>query len=466
LISESERMKNNLELLRKKTLELLPQSIDELKTYVHFRSISAQKSSMTDTVRNVSAMIEATGGNVKILENIGANPVVFGYFKAGPNGNTKRTLLFYNHYDVQPPEPLEEWDSDPFTLTIREGKLYARGVSDNKGDLVVRLTAIRLLQSLEGGLPCNIKILVEGEEEIGSRNLEAYITSNPDLFTADACIWEFGEKDQQERAHMVAGVKGMVYLQLSCTGADVDIHSMAGAYIDNPAWRLVQALASLKSAENEILVEGFYDGVIHPSVEERETARRIPFDEEHVKSLYGLKLPLITDAKQQDPREAMMYEPTMTICGIESGYYGEGSKTVLPRKALAKLDCRIVMGQEPEHIANCIERHLVKHGFKDIEVELLNAQRAYRSDLSHPFFSIVVTAAQEVYGTEIVLEPSSAGSGPMYEIGQLLHMPIASTGVGWFDSRYHAPNESIRAQDFEQGIVYIAHLLCEFGKIN
>ena len=183
--------------------------------------------------------------------------------------------MFYNHYDVQPPEPLEEWDTEPFEPTIIDGKLFARGASDNKGDLMARLTAIKLLQNQDGGLPCNVKFLIEGEEEIGSPNLAPYLEKYQELFQADACIWEFGGKDEKERISMVAGIKGMAYLELTCVGADIDMHSSVGAYVDNAAWRLVQALATMKNEQNDILVEGFYDGIIEPTEEEKKKTKKL-----------------------------------------------------------------------------------------------------------------------------------------------------------------------------------------------
>ncbi|MDP4164153.1 MAG: M20/M25/M40 family metallo-hydrolase, partial [Bacillota bacterium] len=322
-----------------------------------------------------------------------------------------------------------------------------------------RLTAIKVLQKASGGLPCNIKFLIEGEEEIGSPNLAPYLRKYKDLFKADACIWEFGGKDSEERINMVAGIKGMAYLELSCKGADIDMHSSVGAYVDNAAWRLVQALATMKNQQNEILVEGFYDGIIPPTAEEKQAVQALPFDEEAVSKLYGLKRPLITAAKGQDPREAMVFHPTMTICGLVSGYTGDGCKTVLPKSASAKVDCRLVPGQDPDHILQCVKNHLQKNGFHDIKASIVSGQKAYRSNYNHPFVKHVIATANEVYQAGSVLAPNSAGTGPMFEFGEQLKLPIVSTGVGWIQSKAHAPNESIRLQDFEEGIVHMAYML-------
>ncbi|WP_141433600.1 M20/M25/M40 family metallo-hydrolase [Bacillus sp. 03113] len=453
------------ELLQKlinNTKEILPQSLELLKDYLTFPTVSAQKRAIPETVQFLSQIIKETGGEVKILDDLGGNPVIYAYFSAGSKGNSQKTLLFYNHYDVQPPEPFEEWESEPFHPTIKDGKLYARGAADNKGDLIVRLTAIKVLQNVMGGLPCNIKFMIEGEEEIGSPNLTPYLSKYKELFSADACIWEFGNKDDQERVQMVAGIKGMAYMELTCVGADIDMHSSVGAYVDNAAWRLVHALATMRNDQHDILVEGFFDGIIDPTEAEIEAVHMLPFDEEAIQSLYGLKRPLITKEKGEDPREAMVFKPTMTICGLESGYTGEGAKTVLPKRAKAKLDCRLVPGQDPEHIFKCIQTHLIKNGFNDIDVELINGQKAYRSDYHHPFIHHVYQSAKTAYQKEVVIAPNSAGTGPMFDFGELLELPIVSTGVGWIGSKVHAPNESIRLKDFEEGIYYIAYMLTGF----
>ncbi|MCL6515915.1 MAG: M20/M25/M40 family metallo-hydrolase [Alicyclobacillus sp.] len=443
-----------------KVKQALPDAVAMLQRYCRQPSVSAQNLGIAETVAMVREMVEGLGGECRVLNDCGGNPVIYACFEAGPSGHPDRTLLFYNHYDVQPPEPIEEWTVPPFGAEIVDGKLYARGAADNKGELVARLTAIALLQA-NGGLPCRVKFLIEGEEEIGSPALPRYLEKYADLFKADACIWEFGGKNQHEQVELVAGIKGMCYLQFWCHGADVDVHSSMGAVLDNAAWRLVHALATLKSADNRILVEGFYDDVVPPTPALRRIAEELPVED--LKSLYGLRRPLITG--DENPNYALLFEPTMTICGIESGYTGEGSKTVLPKRAQAKVDCRLVPNQDPDDILRKVRRHLDRHGFTDVEVTQINGERAYRSNLDHPFVRMVVDTAREAYETEVVLHPNSAGTGPMYPFGEFLglDLPIVSTGCGWWNSRAHAPDESIRLADFERGILHMVLLMERFG---
>ncbi|WP_078547778.1 M20/M25/M40 family metallo-hydrolase [Litchfieldia alkalitelluris] len=457
-------METSINEFYSKTKEILANSIMDLKQFCALPSISAQKKMIPETVSIVEKMVNDLGGNITILDEFGGNPIVFAFFEAGPNGNKEKTILFYNHYDVQPPEPLDEWDTPPFELTEIDGKLFARGAADNKGDLIARFSAIKVLIEMFGELPCNLKFIIEGEEEIGSPTLPLYIEKYKELLKADACIWEHADRDAEDRVNLLAGVKGMAYFELTCESADMDLHSKHGAVVENAAWRLTHALASMKNDKNEILVEGFYNQVLPPTELEVEYTEKIPFDEQSMKELFGLKHPLSTTAKGRDPREATVFDPTMTICGFESGYYGEGSKTIIPKRALAKLDCRLVPEQDPYFIQECIENHLKLHGYTDIKVKMLNGVKAYRSNLADPFVSLMVRTAEDVYGTEVVLSPNNAGTGPMSDFGNLLNIPIVSTGVGWASSRLHAPNESIRSKDFEEGIVHIAHLISEFAK--
>lgn len=441
----------------------VPTAVATLQRYCQQPSIAAQQIGINETVQLVTAMVRQAGGVVSVLDDCGGNPVICAEFAAGPHGNPDKTLLFYNHYDVQPPEPLAEWTYPPFGAEIHDGKIYARGAADNKGDLTVRLQAITVLRE-NGGLPCNVKFLIEGEEEIGSPALPAYLKKYAERFRADACIWEFGGKNVQGHPQMVAGIKGMCYLQLWCHGADVDLHSSNGAIVDNAAWRLVQALASMKSADHRILVDGFYEDVAPLTPELIQYAEQQPFHAEQLKEQLGLRRPLI--CADENPNVHLWYAPTMTICGIESGYTGEGSKTVLPRRAQAKLDCRLVPNQDPDDILEKVQRHLIRHGFTDVEVSLVNGERAYRSDMHHPFVKMVEETAKEAYGVDAVLSPNSAGTGPMYPFGEYLglSLPIVSTGCGWWNSRAHAPDESIRIEDFEQAMLHMVLLLNRFGE--
>lgn len=441
--------------------KLVTENIDSFKELIALESVSTQNRQIHETAEYVAKLIEDLGGEAQLLEGLNnSNPFVYGFFEAGPNGNAEKTILFYNHYDVQPEEPLDEWISSPFELTEKDGHFIGRGISDDKGEFIARLYAIKFLQDTEGGLPINVKFIVEGEEEIGSPNIDAYIEEYADLLAADVCFWEGGSKNSDEQIVVAGGVKGIAYFDIWVDSADTDIHSSKGAVVDNAAWRLVHALASLRTPDNEIIIDNFYDVMTEPTEKELAATAKIPFDPEAEKSVYGLKQPLITDGLDISPQEALILYPTLTICGMESGYNGEGTKTVLPCTAKAKLDFRLVPGFTASKVEELLRAHLDNHGFEDVQIELLTELEPFRTDLEDPYVDTVIETAEEVYGKgNVVIEPNAAGGGPMYGFEEFLNVPIMGTGIGWSDTKVHAPNENIRVQDFYEGISYIALLL-------
>lgn len=442
----------------KKTVQ---ENITPFEEFIALETVSTQNRHLRETAEYVAKMFEDLGGEAKILDDLNDSfPFVYGFFEAGPGGNKEKTILFYNHYDVQPEEPIELWNSPPFKLTQKDGKFIARGISDDKGELMARLYAIQMLQQTEDGLPVNIKFIVEGEEEIGSPNIDAYLEKYADLFQADVCFWEGGNKNVDENIVVSGGVKGIAYFDIWVNSADTDIHSSRGAVVNNAAWRLVHALASLRTVDNKIAIEGFYDLMTPPTEKELEVVSKIPFDAEKEKEVYGLKHPLITDDLDYSPQEALMLYPTLTICGMESGYNGQGTKTVLPKTAKAKLDFRLVPGFTAPKVEKLLRAHLDKQGFEDVQIALLTELMPFRTDLDHPYVDVVVEAAEDVYGKgNVVIEPNMSGGGPMYGFDEFLNVPIMGTGIGWAKANVHAPNENVREQDFYEGVAYIMTLL-------
>lgn len=436
------------------------------KEFLALETVSTQGRQIRETAEYVAKMFEDLGGEAKILDDLDDSfPFVYGYFEAGPGGNKEKTILFYNHYDVQPEEPLDEWETPPFELTRKGDLLVARGISDDKGELMARLYALQLLQKRDGGLPVNVKFIVEGEEEIGSPNIDAYLEKYADLFAADVCFWEGGGKNVNDDIILSGGIKGIAYFDAWVDSADTDIHSSKGAVVNNAAWRLVHALASLRTPDNKIAIEGFYDLMTEPTEKEREVVKSIPFDPESEKEVYGLKHPLITDDLDYTPQEALVFYPTLTISGLLSGYTGEGTKTVLPKTASAKLDFRLVPGYSAPKVEKVLRAHLDKQGFEDVQLKLLTRLEPFRTDLDDPYVDVVYKTAEEVYGEgNVVLEPNSAGGGPMYGFEKFLNVPVMGTGIGWAKSDVHAPNENIRLEDFYQGVSYIVALLDNLKK--
>jgi acetylornithine deacetylase/succinyl-diaminopimelate desuccinylase-like protein len=438
----------------------LEQSLDELKRYVSQPSISAQNLGLKECAALVKEMLEKRGFTAQIMETDGA-PVVYGECK----GKSGKTLLIYNHYDVQPPEPLELWESPPFEPQIRDGKMFGRGVSDDKGHLTSRLHAIDAILAGEGDLPCNIKFIIEGEEETSSVHLHEFITQNLELLKADACIWEFGGVDHRDKPLQYLGLRGICYVELSVTSLGTDVHSgLGGSIFPNAAWRLVWALNSLKGTDERIRIPGFYDNVVPPSDRDRELMAQLPDVEEEYKTRYGVKefikgLKGGTELKIEE-----VFTPTCTICGLTSGYQGPGSKTVQPAFASAKVDFRLVPDQKPQDIVKKLRAHLDAEGFSDVEIQFLGGEPAARTDPDDPFVKIVVDTAEEVYDAKMEIMPMIGGSGPNYPFVHDLGLPVVTMGLGYPDTKAHAPNENIRIDLYAQHAKHTARVIKEFAK--
>ncbi|NOT03295.1 MAG: M20/M25/M40 family metallo-hydrolase [Anaerolineales bacterium] len=435
-------------------------SISELSTYVAQPSISAQNIGLKECAQLVKEMLMVRGFKARVMETEGA-PVVY----AERKGKSDKTLLIYNHYDVQPPEPLELWESPPFEPSLRGDKLYGRGVSDDKSHLTARLFAIDAILDTDGELPCNIKFIIEGEEETSSVHLHGFIKENLELLKADACIWEFGGVDHREVPMQYLGLRGICYVELSVESLGTDVHSgLGGSIFPNAAWRLVWALNSLKGPDERIRIPGFYDNIVPPSARDRELMNALPDVAEVYKKQFGVKefikgLKGGTDLKMEE-----VFTPTCTICGLTSGYQGPGSKTVQPAFASAKVDFRLVPGQKPEDIVAKLRLHLDNEGFSDIQVTLLGGEPAARTDPDDPFIKIVVDTAEEVFESPMEIVPMIGGSGPNYPFVHDLGLPVATMGHGYPDTRAHAPNENIRLDLYLKHAQHMARVIKEFAK--
>ncbi|UCC60892.1 MAG: M20/M25/M40 family metallo-hydrolase [Dehalococcoidia bacterium] len=438
------------------------EAVEDLKRLCRQPSISAQNVGMAEMVPLLVRMMQEYGISTRVLTGPSAGyPLIYGELE----GETPITLLFYNHYDVQPPEPLELWTSPPFEPTEYEGNLRARGVSDNKGDIVARLLALKAYQKVHGRPPVSVKFIIEGEEEIGSPNIAAFIDSNQDLLKADACIWECGGVNWRDEPVISLGLKGILCVQLEVRGASKDVHSSMATIVPNPAWRLVWALASLKDVEDNIRIEGFYDKIMPPSRREIDAIDAIPLDEDETKESLGLER-FIRDVTGYDYKSRHILEPTCNICGIDSGYIGTGFKTVLPCMASAKLDFRLVPDQRPDDVIAKLRKHLDDHGFSDVVIApLIEGENPARTSLDSPFVRVVSDAAREVYGLEPVIVPSMAGSGPMYSFTGTLGLPTALIGIMYPGSSPHAPNEHIRLSDFILGSKHVAAVLKRMASV-
>jgi acetylornithine deacetylase/succinyl-diaminopimelate desuccinylase-like protein len=437
----------------------LDESIEELSNLCAQASVAAQNLGIDDCANLVSESLQRRGFDVQILPT-GGSPVVFGERK----GQSDVTLIVYDHYDVQPPEPLDLWDSPPFEPTIRDDRLYARGVADNKGNFIGRLHAIDAILEDEGDLPCNVKFIVEGEEEIGSVHLEPFIKSHQDLLSGDVCVWEVGGVDYMNQPIQMVGLRGICYIELHLQTANQDVHSGTGGSIfPNAAWRLIWALASLKDENENILLPGYYEDVVPPTKREKELLAQQPEMIPYYKEKYGLKGFLKDIDDELELAVEALYQPTCTICGLTAGYQGAGSKTVLPAEASAKVDFRLVPNQTPEKVLTKLRKHLDDNGFEDIEIVFLGGNPPAKTDPDHPAVKLAVKAAEDVYDKPARVIPMIGGSGPNYMFQKYLGVPIISSGAGDAESGAHAPNESINLDLYVKGAKHFARILKLMG---
>ncbi len=444
------------------------EAVATLQQFCRQPSVSTQNWGMEDMAEMVAAHLRELGAETMVVPTAGY-PVVVGRFSG--NSNSSRRLAIYNHYDVQPPEPLEAWRVPPFDATIRDGHLYARGVADNKGNLVARLWAVRAWREVYGSLPCGVTFLVEGEEEIGSPSLGEFAAAHQDVLQADACLWETGYRDAHGALDISAGLKGSLSVELRVQGVDHDLHSSMAPLAPNAAWRLVNALGTLRDASGRVRIPGFYDAVRPPTETESNLMARFPIDVQSLRHNWKVDTllgPNGSEGSNVDPvtlTEHLLYSPTCTICGLWSGYSGPGSKMVLPATAGAKLDFRLVPDQQPEVILTFLRQHLDDEGFADVEVSELDAPSyPAQSSLETPLVDVLVRSARYVYGTEPRVLPRRAGSGPMAQLCQHYGLPVVNgAGVGYEGSRTHAPDENIRLEDFHLNVKLIGVVLGEFG---
>ncbi|MGH3086782.1 MAG: M20/M25/M40 family metallo-hydrolase [Rubrobacteraceae bacterium] len=434
--------------------------LKELEEFLRMPSISAQPDdsgrfrSCAQWVRN---KLEGAGVEARILETEG-HPVVYGEIGGG-----EKTLLSYGHYDVQPPEPLDLWESDPFEPTIRNGHLFARGVADDKGDVLARIQALRLFTEENGSLPFKLKFFIEGEEEVGSPNLAPFVRKNAELLAADACLWEGSMRDETGRPEICCGTKGLAYIELRAKGASHDLHSMFGGIAPNPVWRLIQALRTIKDEDGDITLDGLLELADPPSERDLEAIEKIPFDESSLKSSWEVESFDRNLSGEEALREYLL-RPTANIAGIQSGYTGPGSKTIVPSEAFVKMDFRLVSGQSPEPVLKLIREHLDKRGFSDVEVVDLHGVEAAKTPVDSPIVRTAVEAWRDVGQSEAIVYPTIGGSGPTSLIATELGIPTVMTGsVANMNSRIHSPNESILLDDYFETVGYFVRLFERFG---
>jgi len=443
-----------------------PRFLDELKALLRIPSVSTLPEHAGDchfAAEVLAADLSKIGmENVRIIETKG-HPLVYAEWLHAVD---KPTALVYGHYDVQPPDPLDEWLSPPFEPTERNGNLYARGAVDDKGQVIAQIKALESLLAANGTLPLNVRVLLEGEEEVGGEGIAAYVASKPAQLDADFALVSDTELFAPGLPTLCVGLRGMIYTELEVRGAKTDLHSgMYGGAAPNPFFALAQILAKLKDENGHILIPGFYDDIIPPSPEELAAWQSLPFDEEEYRLNEVGSKQLVGEAGFS-VLERTWARPTLEVHGIPGGFIGAGAKTVIPAKALAKVSMRLVPGMTPakafELYKSYVEK-LVPSGV-DVEVRLIHSGDPCLIPVDNPYIRAATRALHEVWGKDTVFIRSGGSIPIVGDFARHLGLPSVMMGFGLPDDNLHAPNEKFHLKNFALGIESLIRFLEETGR--
>ena len=423
-------------------------------------SMESDPQGLVTMVSWVEDKLMGLGAEVERLTYEGAPDALLGVLGSGD-----KALLFYDHYDVQPVDPIDEWRSPPFEPEIRDGLFFARGSADNKGDLVARLAALEVYQEVHGEIPFTIKFLIEGEEETGSKSFLEIVEQNRAKLAADGCIWEGQGIDHSGRPALVFGAKGLAYVELNHKGLNEDQHSSFAVYAPSPAWHMVEALSTLRAPDGTVLIDGFYEDVVPPSAEDLEILSDFPFDEETERDRLGVDS-FVGDVTGVEFLKRYFFEPTCNIAGLITGFTVPGaSKTVLPKQAMAKLDMRLVPNQDPNDIVGKLRKHLDERGYGDIEMTTFSMEHPVRSEPGFALGKAAIDAAHDTFDKPPAVAPMMIATGPMHVIARGLGVPTVSpAGVYRPTSDIHAPNENCRVEDYLKIIEYTVAYIDKFAR--
>lgn len=439
--------------------EHLSKAKEELRRLVAIPSVSARGERLPECAEAVRDLLSEAGFATEI------QPGDVGPFVIGEIGSGPLTVMMYNHYDVQPEDPVSLWHSPPFEMSERDGRWYGRGVADDKGEFVSRLAGWRLFRERHPGpLPFRLIWLVDGEEEIGSPSLEAFLKRRFDGEAVDVCWWEYGEIDASGRPIILCGFKGVMAVELRARTARADLHSSLGAVFDNPLWRLAAATASLRDGTGRILIDGFYDAVRQPSSGDSELASAPPYSLDSLVDATGAQR-LLDGIDGASFYRAVNFEPCMNVNGFSGGYAGEGAKTVLPAEGAVKIDLRLVPDQNPQHIVALLRAHLDRHGFDDIELIVHDANvKPVRSATGHWFVQDSKAALEEHFGQPAIVQPSSPASGTAHPFVEQLGAEIVGLGLTHHGAMLHSPDENIIVDQFAKMIECSAAILAKLSQ--
>ena len=439
--------------------------VEELKSWIAIPSISADPAHKADVRRCCARLVERMRGiglQAEILET-GGNPLAYGQWMDAPG---KPTMLVYGHYDVQPADPLELWTSPPFEGTVRDGNMYGRGAVDDKGQVLMHLGAIEGHLRTRGALPVNVKVIIEGEEEIGSPNFEAAMARYRDKFVADVAVISDTAIFSENVPSLTTSIRGLVHWEVTVAGPVSDLHSgYYGGVVRNPIEALAGIVAQLKDADGRIVVPGFYDGVADLPAADLAELQALPFDEADEAAKIGA--PQLSGERGRLPLERMWFRPTLECNGIWGGYQGPGSKTVIPSWAKAKISARLVGSQEPRRVRRIVAEFIagIAPSGVDVQVESAGDTPAVVTSRTHPAVAAAARAMEAGFGKPPVMIGTGGTIGPVASFDRILRIPQVLIGVGLPDDQIHAPNEKLSLQQFFAGMKTVAHLYDELATL-
>jgi acetylornithine deacetylase/succinyl-diaminopimelate desuccinylase-like protein len=441
--------------------------VEELKSWLAIPSISALPQHKKDIQRcaewTADEMRRVGLDGVRLIETPG-NPVVYGEWLKAPGAPT---ILFYGHYDVQPVDPVDQWISPPFDATIREGEIYARGAADDKGQIFMHFKAIEAHMKQGGRLPVNMKVILEGEEEVGSEHLDGFVRDNKALLSADVVVISDSPMFERGVPSICYGLRGLVYFQLDLRGTKTDLHSGSfGGAVANPAFVLAQVLAQMKDRSGRVKITGFYDDVVPLTDEERAEWKRLPFKEPKYRKELGA--PKLFGEKGYSTLERVWARPTFEVNGLLAGFTGEGAKTVIPAVAMAKISMRLVPNQDPDKVAKLFDAYVRKVTPTTVELKVtrMHGGKPWMAAFDNPYVQAAGRAIEKGFGQRPVFNREGGSIPVVSTFQEVLGLPSVLFGIGLPDENAHAPNEKLDLGNFHGGVVATAYLYDEISKLD
>ncbi len=439
---------------------------EELFDFLRIPSISTLPEHVPDIARAAAytkdQLVQCGLDSVEVIEGKG-HPLVYGEWCGAPG---KPTILCYGHYDVQPVDPIDEWHSDPFDPTVRDGQVYARGASDDKGQVLANIKALESLREVQGEFPVNVKFVIEGEEEVGGEAITEFVASNPERLAADAALVSDTAMYMAETPTICTGLRGLVYTEWIARGAAKDLHSgLFGGVAPNAVFGLVELLAKCKDAHGHVQIPGFYDGIEAPSTAEKSSWEGIAFDEDSYRR-DEVRSSVLTGEPGYSVFERLGARPTFEVHGIPGGFMGPGAKTVIPASATAKVSARLVPNQDPGGILELMRSFAADNAPAGIEVDvrLIHTAPATLAATDHPIIQTASRALRETWGRDTVFIRSGGSIPVVGDFQQHLGIPTVLMGYGLPDDALHAPNEKFSLRNFHMGIASTGRFLELLGE--